>query len=152
MSPEHELNELVDRELRQLPTMQAPRSLAPRVMAAVRAKVAAAEAPWWLQSWAQWPMYARAALFTAALLIASLFFSGSVVLDDQMRSYTSQGSVTVPSALTEFATFGNTASLLWQKIGQPLFVTRIAVCISMYLVCVGLGVAMFRVVTRESLE
>ena len=42
MNPEHELNELFDRELRQLPTMSAPRSLAPRIMASVRAKAAAA--------------------------------------------------------------------------------------------------------------
>src|SRR5689334_14714003 len=90
MSPEHDLNELFDRELSRLPMMQAPRTLAPRVMAAVRAKAAAAEAPWWLQSWAQWPMYARAALFIVAALIASIFFSGSVVLDDQVQRYTSQ--------------------------------------------------------------
>lgn len=148
MNPEHDLNELLDRELRQLPTIKAPQSLAPRVMAAVRAKAAAGSAPWWLQSWAQWPMYARAALFVAALLIASLFFSGSVVLDDQVRTYTSQS--TISSVLGEFATYGNTAGLLWQKIGQPLFVTRFAVCVAMYLLCVGLGAAMFRIVRRES--
>jgi hypothetical protein len=145
MNPEHELNELFDRELRQLPTMKAPRSLAPRVMAAVRAKVAAAEAPWWLQSWAQWPMYARAALFVAALLIASLFFSGSVVIDDQMPTYQNAFS----SALGEFWAYGNTAAVLWQKVGQPLFLTRFAICVVMYLVCVGLGTAMFRIVRRQ---
>src|SRR5437867_11260120 len=92
MNPEHEseLNELFNRELRNLPPWKAPPSLAPRIMTVVRAKAAAAKAPWWLQSWSQWPMYARAALFIAAILIASLFFSGSVVLDDQMRTMTTQ--------------------------------------------------------------
>jgi hypothetical protein len=147
MNPEHDLNELFDRELGRLPVIQAPRTLAPRVMAIVRAQAAAAEAPWWLQSWAQWPMYARAALFIVALLIASIFFSGSVVLDDQMRSY----SPTIFSNLFgDFAGYGNMAGLLWQKIGQPLFLTRLAVCVAMYFVCIGLITAMYRVVTRET--
>ena len=146
MKPEHELDELFDRELRELPLMQAPASLVPRVMAVVRAKAAAAEAPWWLQPWSEWPMLARAALFIAAILIASIFFSGSVVLDDQMRTYAAQSSFS--SLFGDFATYGNTAALLWQKIGQPLFLTRLAVCVLTYFVCVGLGTAMFRIATQ----
>ena len=147
--PEHEeLDELLDRELCHLPPFTAPRSLAPRVMAAVRAKAAAVAAPWWLQSWAAWPMYARAALFVAALLIATIFFSGSVVLDDQIQNIPNP----MANLLGDFATIGNTIALLWQKIGQPLFLTRIAVCAAMYFVCVGLGTAMFRVATRENLQ
>ena len=146
MNPEHDLNELFDRELGQLPTMQAPRTLAPRIMAVVRARAAAAAAPWWLQSWAQWPMYARAALFIVALLIASIFFSGSVVLDDQLRSSPNPFS----SFFGDFTTVGNISGLLWQKIGQPLFLTRIAVCVAMYFVCIGLITAMYRVVTRQT--
>ena len=149
--PEHEeLDELLDRELCHLPPFTAPRGLAPRVMAAVRAKAAAIAAPWWLQSWAAWPMYARAALFVAALLIASIFFSGGVMLDDQVRNIASQNPMA--NLLGDFATIGNTVALLWQKIGQPLFLTRIAVCVAMYFVCVGLGTAMFRVATRENLQ
>lgn len=148
MNPEHDLNELFDRELRALPLMRAPRSLAPRIMAAVRAKAAAAEAPWWLQPWSQWPMYARAALFVAALLIASLFFSGSVVLDDQMRNAPPTG---LSNLLGSFATYSNTATLLWQKIGQPLFLTRLTVCIAMYFVCIGLITAIYRV-GRENIR
>jgi hypothetical protein len=144
MNPEHDLNELYDRELGRLPMMQAPRTLAPRVMAAVRAKAMAAEAPWWLQSWAQWPMYARAALFIVAALIASIFFSGSAVLDDQVRSYT------IPDTFSHFFSDLGIFGLLWQKIGQPLFLTRIAVCVAMYFVCIGLITAMYRVVTRET--
>lgn len=147
--PEHDdLNELFDRELRQLPLLKAPGSLAPRIMVAVRARAAAAAAPWWLQSWSEWPAFARAALFVAAFLIASIFFSGSVVLDDQMRTMQNPLS----NLLGEFTAIGSTVALLWQKIGQPIFLTRIAVCVAMYFVCVGLGSAMFRVVTRENLQ
>ena len=147
--PEHEeLDELLDRELCHLPPFAAPQSLAPRVMAAVRAKAAAITAPWWLQSWAAWPMYARAALFVAALLIATIFFSGSVVLDDQIQNIQNP----MANLLGDFALIGNTVALLWHKIVQPLFLMRIAVCLARYFVCVGLGTAMFRVATRENLQ
>ena len=145
-----ELDDLLDRELPRLPMFTAPGTLAPRVMAVIRAKAVAVSVPWWLQSWLAWPLYARAALFTAALLIASLFFSGSVVLDDQMRNYTNQNPLA--NLLGDFAAIGNAIALLWQKIGQPLFLTRVVVCVGLYFVCVGLGTAMFRVVTRERIQ
>ena len=152
MNPKHEpeLEELFNRELRNLPLWKAPASLAPRVMEMVRAKAAAAAAPWWLQSWSAWPMYARAALFIAAILIASLFFSGSVVLDDQVR--TMAAPTWFSNILNQVATFGNTIGLLWQKVGQPLFFTRLAVCLLMYFVCLGLGTAMFRIVRQQTLQ
>jgi hypothetical protein len=152
MSPKHEpdLEELFHRELRNLPPWKAPPSLAPRIMAQVRAKALAAEAPWWLQSWSAWPLYARAALFIAAILIASLFFSGSIVLDDQVRTMAAPSWFA--NIVDEFATFGNTIALLWQKVGQPLFLTRLVVCLVMYFLCLGLGTAMFRVVRRESFQ
>lgn len=152
MSPKHELDleELFNRELRNLPPWKAPSSLAPRIMAIVRAKALAAEAPWWMQSWSAWPMYARAALFIAAILIASLFFSGSVVLDDQVR--TIAAPTWFANIVDQFTTFGSTIALLWQKVGQPLFLTRLVVCLVMYFLCLGLGTAMFRVVRRESFQ
>ena len=89
-------------------------------------------------------------LSSAALLIASIFFSGGVMLPDQVRTIASQNPMA--NLLGDFAAIGNTIALLWQKIGQPLFLTRIAVCVAMYFVCVGLGTAMFRVATRENLQ
>jgi hypothetical protein len=152
MNPKHEpdLEELFHRELRNLPPWKAPPSLAPRIMARVRAKALAAEAPWWMQSWSAWPMYARAALFVAAILIASLFFSGSIVLDDQMQTMVAPSWFA--NIVDQFTTFGNTIALLWQKVGQPLFLTRLVVCLVMYFLCLGLGSAMFRVVRRESFQ
>jgi hypothetical protein len=145
-----ELDDLLDRELPRLPMLSAPQRLAPRVMAAIRAKAAAVTAPWWLQSWLAWPLYARAGLFAAALLIASIFFSGGVLLDDQVSRYASQNPLA--NLLGDFAAIGNAIALLWQKIGQPLFLTRIVVCVALYSVCVGLGTAMFRVATREKVQ
>jgi hypothetical protein len=57
----------IDRELRALPDLPAPSTLAPRVMAAIERRAAA---PWFARSWPEWPVAARAASF---LLLAALF-------------------------------------------------------------------------------
>ncbi len=144
-------DEMLNRELRQLPLMKAPAALAPRIMAAVRAKAAAL--PWWLQPWSEWPMLARAALFVAAMLIASILFGGSVVINDQVQQFSSNSWAQPDSTVIGDAlSVANTAAVLWQKVGQPLFVARFAVCLVMFLLCAGLGTAMVRVVARENLQ
>jgi hypothetical protein len=51
MDPQ-ELESLIDRQLRRLPEPRAPRSLLPRVMAAV----AEARRPWYARAWRTWPI------------------------------------------------------------------------------------------------
>lgn len=53
---EIDLERLVDRELKQLPVPRAPRSLLPRVMAAVSARPAA----WYARPWLLWPRWLQA--------------------------------------------------------------------------------------------
>jgi hypothetical protein len=65
-NPEHELETLVDRELKSLPLLDAPPALAPRILAAL----ARAEAPWYRQAWTTWPLALRTASF---VLLSSLF-------------------------------------------------------------------------------
>lgn len=66
---ERELERLVDRELKGLPTPHAPRTLLPRVMAAVAETPAQ---PWYSQPWVTWPVAAQAGsvVALAALLAA----------------------------------------------------------------------------------
>jgi hypothetical protein len=54
---EFDLERIVDRELRRLPAPRAPRSLAPRVMAAVAASRPAA---WYARPWLMWPVWMQA--------------------------------------------------------------------------------------------
>jgi hypothetical protein len=61
-----ELEQLIDRELRDLPSPRAPRSLVPRVMAAV----AEARRPWYARAWRTWPVGVRAA--SVVLCLAAL--------------------------------------------------------------------------------
>jgi hypothetical protein len=54
---EFDLERIVDRELKRLPAPRAPRSLAPRVMAAVAASRPAA---WYARPWLMWPVWMQA--------------------------------------------------------------------------------------------
>jgi len=67
-SPE-DLEKFIHQTLRSLPDRRAPRSLESRVFAAIEARAAL---PWWKQSFARWPVAARAAflLLSALALIA----------------------------------------------------------------------------------
>ena len=49
-----DLERLTDRALRSLPTPRAPRSLLPRVLAAVAAE---ASRPWYARAWLSWPLH-----------------------------------------------------------------------------------------------
>ena len=59
MSQEYEkrLEAAIDRELKALQDLPAPRTLAPRIMAAIAAR---APVPWYRQSWQMWPVPLRA--------------------------------------------------------------------------------------------
>ena len=54
---EFDLERIVDRELKRLPVPRAPRSFAPRVMAAVAASRPAA---WYARPWLMWPVWMQA--------------------------------------------------------------------------------------------
>src|SRR5690349_20449543 len=50
--PEKNLEELIHRELRQLPERPAPDTLLPRVLQQIQAR---AQKRWWQRSWTHWP-------------------------------------------------------------------------------------------------
>jgi hypothetical protein len=72
MTPE-ELEQIVHQRLRELPAPRAPRSLAPAVMAAVRAR---ASRPWYARPWRTWPaggrVFAAVSLAAVAAVVVAL--------------------------------------------------------------------------------
>ena len=64
---EKHLEAEIERELKSLPDLQAPRDLVPGVMAILRARKAA---PWYHRAWSTWPPLAQAA---SLALLAGLF-------------------------------------------------------------------------------
>ena len=67
--PEGELEQFIDRELRQLPDRQAPATLLPRVMAAW---VERQRRPWWRQSFSHWPGAARIGFLVLTTALTAL--------------------------------------------------------------------------------
>lgn len=65
---ERELEALIDRELKSLPPLSAPASLASRVMALVAARAV----PWYRRAWQTWPV----ALQAGSLAVLLVLFSG----------------------------------------------------------------------------
>ncbi len=75
MKPDNqqELECQVDRALKRLPEVTAPRTLMPRVLAAVRARAAL---PWYRQSWQAWPMPLQVAtIFVLVVSFGGFFFA-----------------------------------------------------------------------------
>src|SRR5262245_38476495 len=64
-----DLERLVDRRLRQLPAPRAPRTLLPRVLAAVREW---SERPWYQRAWLTWPVAWQIASASALVLFVAV--------------------------------------------------------------------------------
>ena len=74
-----DLERQIDRELRALPVPRAPRTLLPRIMAAVEET---AQRPWYMRTWLQWPMAWQLA---SAMVLIGVVAAGSVLLP-QLRA------------------------------------------------------------------
>jgi hypothetical protein len=116
MEPD-DLERLVHRALANLPGPRAPRTLRPRVMAAV--SPAEVGHPWF--TW-PWPLQAGAALLVAALVIASgwawpaLMGSLTSVLPDSVQA----GAGYVGGAAETSAAFLRVMELTWSAVVAPI--------------------------------
>lgn len=150
MQPEFDpkLERIIDQELRKLPEVPAPRTLAPRVLAAIRARETK---PWWQQSWWNWPLAAQVAFLIIAVTIAGLFTQSGLMVDNSVRSYSQQVTEqanTLSAFLDNFQPLLNAFSVLWQK-AQPLLLYALAVAMALYLACVGVGTIFVRAALRR---
>jgi hypothetical protein len=131
----------IDRELKALPELPAPRTLAPRVLAAIAQQ---ARVPWYRQSWQGWPVPLQAAALVFLLaMFAGLCFAGwrlpqSGVFAAALRQ--------IAGYLAGLGTIWNTVNVL---VGAMALVVRnlgtgflIAVLVDIglgYALCVSLG-------------
>jgi len=151
MQPEFDpkLEAIIDQELRKLPGVSAPQTLAPRVMAAIRAR---GNKPWWQQSWWNWPLAAQVTFLVIAVAIAGLFTQSGLMVDDSVRAYSQQVTAqasTVSAFLDNFQPLLNALAVLWQK-AQPLLLYALILAMALYLACVGVGTIFVRVALRRS--
>lgn len=143
---EHELEALVDRELKALPPLQAPPNLAPRILAAIAAR---AETPWYRRAWQTWPQPLQGASLTLLLaLFGTLCFGGWKLSQSEAVAATA-GKASVVLSVFElgFRTLGvlrDAGVQVIQHIGSG-YVLGFAVLVLMaYAMCLALGSACVR--------
>jgi hypothetical protein len=148
-----ELESLVDRELRQLPTPRAPRSLLPRVMAAVHA---VAERPWYARPWFAWPPLAQAA--SIALLVAAGVAAYTLVPVVRMAAaIVAPGAFATVALRVEFAArqvMAATTALevVWRTVVQPIGPYAFALVATMCVASAAFGVALNQVVLGRGFQ
>ena len=144
------LESLIDAELKQLPPVKAPATLAPRVMALLTARE---RLPWWQRAWWDWPVAAKMAFLVIGVVLAGAAGSGGVMLDQGIANYSQEVTgrfSTVSSLWDSFQTLSGTAGLLWQKAAQPFLLYAVMLAAALYVICLGLGTAFIRSVLKQS--
>jgi hypothetical protein len=143
MNPEYQkrLEAEIDRQLKALPELVAPRSLAPRVMALLARR---ASLPWYRQSWPVWPVPVRVfALVISLALFGVLCYAGwefSQLPAFAVISGKLGGVFSVVSSI--WNTFGVLLAamlLAFKHLGNWFIFGSLAAVALAYAMCVGLG-------------
>ena len=138
-----DLEKLIHESLRSLPERRAPHSLEANVWAAIEAQQSL---PWWRQSFAHWPMAARATFlaFTgllAAALIASIIQWGGQVDTSSALS----GPEMVLSKLKGFSSgLHSIWAFLLRAIPTAWLYGGLALLAVMYVTLIGVGATAYR--------
>ncbi len=147
--PDSKLEQLISRELKKLPDLQAPPALLRNVMARVRTFSAQ---PWWQRPWIQWPIAARVAI--SAILIGMVTglsvmtlpvpTLGSVAarVQEQLSSMTSLFGLCVTLIRAAMLVFTSIPSTAVWAIGVMIAV--------MYAAFLGFGTVLYRVTYSET--
>jgi hypothetical protein len=146
-----DLEQVVHEELRRLPQPTAPRTLLPRVMAAVHAW---SMRPWYARAWFTWPVGLQV-LSVAAVLG---FLAGVVVIAPGAEQIVRDAIAARASGLTAHlaAAFGNVeagviaARVLWRTFGEPVVPYVFVLVALMGFACAIFGTAFNRVAFGRS--
>ena len=141
--PDPRLEAYLHRKLRALPDLQAPPTLAPRVLAAIHARAQA----WWRRAWWDWPLAAKAGFVLVAVAVAALVGGGGLVLNQNVSLYSQQLSAKLPQMPAVGQHVAVWLSQLWTFAGtvqRPVWIALLASVALTYLFCVGVGSALFR--------
>ncbi len=143
---DNELEMRIDRELKSLPLLAAPPTLAPRVMAAITSR---ASVPWYRQPWEAWP----AAVRGAALVVLAVFFTSLCL--GVWRLPDTEGYLAASRHATGWFSFVTTLwnalnavlgtlALAAQQLNRVILVGCLAAVTLAWAVCLGLGTACLR--------
>jgi hypothetical protein len=150
MANEIDLEKLIARRLRALPELEAPPTLAPRILAAIRARAAL---PWWRQSLWYWPAMAKAAFVALAIGLVGGLYHGGWLLSGSVSQWP-QPTFESLGRIGELAEYLRPLSdalvNLCPRFGQPHWTYVVALAGAMYLMCVGLGTVCYRVAMKRA--
>jgi len=144
--PEYELERQVDRVLKRLPEIPAPRTLMPRVLAMVRTR---AGLPWYRQSWQAWPM----PLQVATIFVLLLSFGGFCFAAWGLSRAAGYAAVRqeIGEMFSGLAVVGNVLGVLFtairlavEKLGTAFIIGCFAAAALAYSVFIGLGTVYVR--------
>jgi hypothetical protein len=146
MLPEFDpkLESLLDAELKRLPPLKAPATLAPHVMSLLGAR---ARQPWWQRAWWNWPLAPQVAFLLLTLAIVSALSGGGVWLDaglDRCSEQVTDRLGAVASVWETLVALGGAATVVWENAAQPLLLCALILGGVLYLFCVGVGTACVR--------
>ena len=146
-----ELEELVDKSLRQLPLPRAPHTLVPRVLSAVQAW---ASRPWYARGWFTWPAGWQAALIAGLILLAgasALLLPGASAAGGEWISALTGGATSDVAALARrVEVTANTAQVVWRVLLQPFVAYLFGLVALMCIACAAFGAALNRVVFERA--
>ena len=146
-----ELEQLVDKSLRQLPLPRAPHTLVPRVLSAVQAW---ASRPWYARGWFTWPAEGQAALIGALILLAgtsAVLLPGAWAAGGEWISALTSGATSDVAALARrIDVTANTAQVVWRVLFQPFVVYLFGLVALMCIACAAFGAALNRVVFERA--
>ena len=138
---EKQLETAIDRELKALPELSAPKTLLPRVLASIQRQQ---RAPWYHQSWLQWPVPARVTVFAllAALFGGLCFGAWQVGQGDSLSAVVQPASGLLRGALTLWhaaVVLLESLILAVRSLGTWFLAGCLAIIMIGYASCLGLG-------------
>ncbi len=148
MNSEYEkrLEAEIDAVLEGLPDRPAPRTLLPRVMAAIEARAAL---PWYRQSWQTWP----ASIRVVCLVVLISVFGGICLAGWKLPQADAYASTvrevgrwlsTLGAVWDLFSTLLNAVVLMVKQLPGPLITGCVVALALAYALCIALGAAWMR--------
>jgi hypothetical protein len=141
-----DLEQVVHDELRRLPSLEAPSTLLPRVMAAVQQWTLR---PWYERAWFTWPLgwqvISLAALVGLAGAGVVAFPSAEHALVTAIAARTVIMTAALGSVLGHAEAAIAAGRIVWRALGEPLVPYAFTVVLLMCLACVAFGTVLNRV-------
>ena len=141
-----DLEDLVDRALKQLPGPRAPRTLVPRVMAAIETERArSSSARPWLAWPLAWQVASVAALIVLGVEIARLWPEAQSAVQQSTPTVVANVASFVADVASKASAAANVTRIVWHALVQPLVGYLLVLVLVMCAACATFGAALGRV-------